>query len=566
MSFRARILTVVVAASVVPLALVGLWLTRSAVRSSDRFLQNRLDTALEETVSLVAVQWTQLRSQILFLAEDPVVQRVLGDEGRALERAETATLEARLGRLDPAVREMEIRDLPGDLVWSHRRLEDASGQELGGAPVRQTLPVYHRQDGRRIGTLEVDLAWSAFLPPGRLPPVTAGMVVAIADRDGQILVPTPFDASLLGSEGFTWMEDHWRVVRHTLERPSLTVVVAATLGPFVDVFEDTARLGTTVLVVMALLALVATAAFTTRMTRSLRHLSDAARAVSSGDLTRSVPEAGTDEVSTVARAFNTMTESLDRTLRRLAGQESLAAVGEFAAGLAHEVRNPLTAIQVDLQYVERELPPDSPLREPQSKALAEIRRLNATVGDALRVARSGQVRVRATDLREPLSAAGEAALPRFHERGAILEMDLGTNPLTVDGDPDALEQLFLNLLLNAAEALEEDGTASVLIVPKESEITVQVRDDGPGMLPEVRDRAFEPLFSTRTEGTGLGLPIARRIAVAHGGEIRIESAPGSGTVVEVRLPRFCPRGGGNVDTDPAGGPASERAIGPAPDP
>ena len=261
--------------------------------------------------------------------------------------------------------------------------------------MRQTLPVYHRLDGRMIGTLEVDLAPSAFLPPGRLPPITAGMVVAIEDMDGRIAVPTPFDASLLASEGFTWVGDEWRVVRHTLERPSLTVVVAATLGPFVEVFEETARRGTAVLVVMALLALLATAALTTRMTRSLRSLSEAASAVSSGDLSRSVPEAGTDEVGAVARAFNTMTENLRRTLRQLAGRESLAAVGEFAAGLAHEVRNPLTAVQIDLQYVESELPSDSPLREPQAKALAEIRRLDATVRDALRVARSGQVRLQA---------------------------------------------------------------------------------------------------------------------------------------------------------------------------
>lgn len=543
---------VVVAACVVPLALVGLWLTRSAVRSSDRFLQDRLEMALEETVSLVATEWTQLRSQILFFAEDPAVQRVLGVEEHLLQPSEVAVLEARFARLSPAVRGLEIQDATGHPVWSDRRSEDPSALELTGGSVGQRLPIYGRRDGRVIGTLVVDLASSSLLPPGRLPPVTAGMVVAIVDMDGQVSVPTPFDASLLASERFTWMEDEWRVARHTLERPSLTVVVAATLGPFAEAFGETARRGTTVLVVIALLALLATAALTTRMTRSLHHLSEAATAVSSGDLSRSVPEAGTDELSTVARAFNTMTESLRRTLRQLAGKESLAAVGEFAAGLAHEVRNPLTAVQVDLQYVESELPPDSPLREPQSKALAEIRRLNATVGDALRVARSGQVRTRPIDLRESLSAAVAAAAPSFHERGATLESNLGNEPLSLDGDPDALEQLFLNLLINAAEALDAEGTATVLAAPARDELQIRIRDDGPGMPPEVKERAFEPLFSTRTEGTGLGLPISRRIAVAHGGEIRIESTPGSGTTVMVRLPRSIPRVAGNPGTEVTG--------------
>jgi signal transduction histidine kinase len=157
------------------------------------------------------------------------------------------------------------------------------------------------------------------------------------------------------------------------------------------------------------------------------------------------------------------------------------------------------------------------------------------------------------DLREPLSAAVGAALPRFRQRGAILEVDLGEDPLSLDGDPDALEQLFLNLLLNAAEALDRGGAASILIDPQESEISVRIRDNGSGMAPEVRARVFEPLFSTRAEGTGLGLPIARRIAVAHGGEIRVESAPGSGTTVEVRLPRSVPRADVSAETNLAAG-------------
>jgi signal transduction histidine kinase len=169
-----------------------------------------------------------------------------------------------------------------------------------------------------------------------------------------------------------------------------------------------------------------------------------------------------------------------------------------------------------------------------------IRRLDATVSDALRVARSGQVNIRPIDLRESLSAAVDAATPSFHERGATLDSKVGNERLSLDGDPDALEQLFLNLLINAAEALDAGGTATVLAAPVRDELNIRIRDDGPGMPPEVRERAFEPLFSTRIEGTGLGLPISRRIAVAHGGEIRIESTPGSGTTVVVRLPRSVP--------------------------
>jgi signal transduction histidine kinase len=272
--------------------------------------------------------------------------------------------------------------------------------------------------------------------------------------------------------------------------------------------------------------------------------------VSLGDLDRKLPEPRRDEVGQVTRAFNRMTDNLRRTVDALSAKESMAAVGEFAAGLAHEIRNPLTSIQVDLQYVEERLPADSPLREPQAKALAELGRLDATVSDALRVARSGQVRMANIDLRDVLDAAAHAVSPSFEARQGRLEKTLPETPLALRGDAAALEQLFLNLLRNAAEALPEGGLASLRVTTPEGSIEVCVDDSGPGMSPEVQSRAFEPLFSTRTEGTGLGLPIALRIATAHGGSIEIESRSEGGTRVTVRLPTAHTNRPGTV-TNPA---------------
>jgi signal transduction histidine kinase len=200
------------------------------------------------------------------------------------------------------------------------------------------------------------------------------------------------------------------------------------------------------------------------------------------------------------------------------------------------VRNPLTAVQIDLQYVQSQLPKDSPLKEPQSKALAEIRRLDDTVRDALRVARSGRIQLRLIDLRDPIRAALDAAGPLLAAKEAVVETSLPPDPVTMDGDPGALEQVFLNLLMNASEAIESGGTVSISAMSESSEVRVAVSDDGVGMSDDVRARAFEPLFSTRREGTGLGLPIARRIVLAHGGVVRIDATPGSGTTVEVVLP------------------------------
>ncbi|UCC82463.1 MAG: sensor histidine kinase, partial [Gemmatimonadota bacterium] len=216
---------------------------------------------------------------------------------------------------------------------------------------------------------------------------------------------------------------------------------------------------------------------------------------------------------------------------------SLAAVGEFAASLAHEIRNPLTAVRVDLQTVEEQLPDDSSLREPLESALAEIERLNLTVKDTLEVARRGRIGSQPVELSDPLNAAARAARPAFEARGATLTVEAAPQqPLTVRGDTGALEQLFLNVIQNAAQALEAGGAAVVRVGREGESAVVTVHDDGMGIPAEALERIFDPLFSTKEGGTGLGLTIARRIARAAGGDIRVESPSGKGTTVEIRLP------------------------------
>jgi len=292
------------------------------------------------------------------------------------------------------------------------------------------------------------------------------------------------------------------------------------------------------LLMVAVAGLVLAAWLVRRMTQSLERLAHAADAVSRGDLEQQLAHERDDEVGRVVRAFNTMTESLRRTLKKLADREALAAVGEFAATLAHEVRNPLTAIRIDLQRVEEGLPENSPLRAPQSRALEEIERLDATVAAALDVARTKSDDTATVDVLVSLAAAIHASAPAFEERGAVLHEPTQSGPIHIKGDLGALEQLFLNLLLNAAQALESGGVADVTIAVEDSTVVVTIRDNGRGIPPDQLERVFEPLFTTRPGGggTGLGLTIARRIATAHGGDIQLASEPDRGTTVEVRLP------------------------------
>jgi signal transduction histidine kinase len=479
---------------------------------------------------VVTIRWTRLRSTLLSLAESPQVRAALSKPSDAPTSGDTDALST----VDPGVLTVSISDTLNVERWRAERPEQGAATSTFPL-IAQTVPLYSRA-GEPLGTLVATLSPEALLPPNRLPASTAGTLISLVDADGMALSPVPFDPRLARDLSFEWGGDRWMAVRRQLEEPTVELLGAATLGPFVGPFEATARRGALVLLGVALVALVGTGLLTTHLTRDLRRLSEAAVAVSLGDLDRKLPDPRRDEIGQVTRAFNCMTENLRRTVDALAAKESMAAVGEFAAGLAHEIRNPLTSIQVDLQYVEERLPPDSPLREPQSKALAELSRLDATVRDALKVARSGQVRTEPIDLRDVLRATAHAVGPSFETRQARLEMTLPQAPLALRGDAAALEQLFLNLLRNAAEALPEGGLASLRVATSEGSVEVRVDDSGTGMSPEVQSRAFEPLFSTRTEGTGLGLPIAQRIAMAHGGSIEIESRAEGGTRVTVRLP------------------------------
>jgi signal transduction histidine kinase len=517
LSFRAAILAIFVAVAVLPLALIGLWLSGSTARSGEALLAARLDRALAEHATAIEGNWLRHRSALLDFADTPPA-----DRARAAEA------------LGPRFHAITLRDASGAETF---RLDRARESELFSIPFTVRLELFDPSSRRVTGTLDALLPLEALRGAGS--EASAGAVIAAFDRStGALLLPVPFDALLLHEPRFRWRGEDWLVRRRTLVEPPLELAAAAPLAPFVGPFRAAARRGAVALLVVAVAGTAAAALLTSRQTRSLTRLAAAADAVAAGDLQRTVDAGRANiEVARVARAFNTMTESLRRTLAQLAERESLTAVNEFAASLAHEIRNPLSAIQLDLQEVEELLPAGSDARTLQQRALADVRRLERTVAGALATARSGRIEPHAHDLLETLRAAAHAALPRFRERGARLEAPPGdAAPILVFGDPDALQRAFLNLLLNAADALAPDGRAALTCVAGATEVTVTVRDDGEGIELERLPHVFDAFHTTRPGGTGVGLAVARRIIAAHRGDIALDSAPGRGTTVVVRLP------------------------------
>lgn len=352
LSLRSSFLLVLLLGAILPLGMVGLWLNRSAARSGEELVRTRLERGLREAVTGIEARWVNQRTALLRIAEHPEVQ------GRLKSPASFAgapLTSAALGGLAEDVRGFaEAVLVRGNDGAVHGQITPAPGElptdvrSTARLPVE--LPVYDNASGRQIGTIEVRLLVSQLAPGTGGWYGIGGSVLGLFDpRTGDPLLPLTIDPERFRQPRFSWADESWLGVTATLREPPLDVVLAAPLGPFTEPFERTAWRGTLALIAVALIAFGLATWVTGRLTRSLGQLAAVADAVSAGDLDRKVEETGGDETRRVARAFNTMVISLRETLTRLTQKESLAAVGEFATSLAHEVRNPLTSVRLVLQ-------------------------------------------------------------------------------------------------------------------------------------------------------------------------------------------------------------------------
>ena len=530
---RTKVLAIVVVAAVLPLGLTGVWLAAGAERSGEDQLRKRLNDALVRTAQDIGARWVTHRSRLLALAEAAEVQGALDDQqiegSRQLREGVLPTAIA----LREGIVDVRLRDAAGTTRWHWD-----PARPMPGPVVSTSLDVFQRGKHARIGTLDVDLQATAILSMGPGSSAGIGSAITLVDRrTGALLLPLPFDFALVSREKFFWAGEAWLALTRSLDDPSLTIVAYAPLTPYVAPFREAGRRGLAALAMVTAVTCVAVLLLTHRTTRSLGRLAQAARGVSRGDFDRTVEVSGADEVSDLAVAFNTMTENLRRTMAELTRRESVAAVGEFASSLAHEVRNPLTAIRLELQRLEERLPGDAQLREPLDRALRSVMRLDRTVGGALQIARSGQLTLQPVDLQTVLDGVIAEVEPEATERGVTITQQVSETGCTLHADEGALHQLFLNLVLNGLQAVSRGDVVSLEVERAGPHVVVKVSDTGPGIPADAVARVFEPFYSTKSAGTGLGLPIARRIAQAHGGELVVESAAGViGTMMVVRLP------------------------------
>jgi PAS domain S-box-containing protein len=223
-----------------------------------------------------------------------------------------------------------------------------------------------------------------------------------------------------------------------------------------------------------------------------------------------------------------------RSEEQLRDQAALARLGEMAAVVAHEVKNPIAGIRGALQVIMGRSPLEPRDRGILSDIIARLDALNGIVQDLLLYARPRQPRLERVDFHGLFE--NTAQLLRRDPSHANVTVRVTGDAPAVTGDADQLRLVFQNLMLNAAQAMKGDGVIDIEVAADGDGWRIRVRDHGPGMTAEVRDKAFEAFFTTKHRGTGLGLPIARRVIEAHGGRIALDAPDGGGAAVTIWLP------------------------------
>jgi signal transduction histidine kinase len=279
--------------------------------------------------------------------------------------------------------------------------------------------------------------------------------------------------------------------------------------------------------------------------RPMLELQDKIARVRLGDMDVAVSFASrNDEIGDLGRDFNDMVAQLEASreeIQRLhqtqmSRAEHFATLGELAAGLAHEIRNPLAGIAGVIEIIGRDLPPNSPARSVIKDAKEEAVQINRILTELLEIARPKPSQFRVGDMCSTVEHAVMFARQQAITKRVVVELEIKDAIPPAEHDPNQINQVLLNLLLNAIQSMDKPGVIRVSLESDEDDVLITVADEGKGIPPEHLPNIFRPFFTTKGHGTGLGLSLARRMVEAHGGHIEVSSVVGKGTEFQVRLP------------------------------
>ncbi|MFH1766290.1 MAG: ATP-binding protein, partial [Gemmatimonadota bacterium] len=556
---------------VVPILLLGIVGYARSMRAVRGLIEAQTSAIAQQTASDLTDRFELRLSELLLLAENAETQRLYQaysggatlPPDSALRRAENYLSDA-WALFGPSYRRIELRDLSGQRVFS---LGDDALGTLPGVPLgledpdvsptgRLLVPVLNLENGERVGTLVAEVHLRVVLPGETLEGAfgRSGYTV-VMDREGSEILHHPSRqyvrqplSALLGTGAwdvnpgtltsdhgsFSFQEgDSTRIASFvSLQEPPWTVISTTTLEEFAPPFR-TARQGD-LLIVLLLAAVVGGAFLVTirRTTASLEALTEASERVGKGDLDPPLPPPGPDEVGRLSEAFGLMVGQVKQMLKRVEETREMAVMGELASNVSHQIRNPLTSIKLNLQGLEEEAEAEG-MSEMSTRSLGiclrEVAHLEAAVRKILDLARTHPPERIETSVHGVIRDAVELLERQLAARNVEVGLNLDAPKDGVLADPEELKGVFINLLVNAEEAMPEGGMIQVTTqnpsgAESEGIIRVRVRDEGPGVGEDVREQIFRPFVTTKKDGTGFGLAVARLAVQEHQGRIHLEPA------------------------------------------
>jgi signal transduction histidine kinase len=296
-----------------------------------------------------------------------------------------------------------------------------------------------------------------------------------------------------------------------------------------------------------LLGLIGAVVLAKRITGPLQKLVEGTVRISKGDFTQTISVGSRDEIGDLARSFNEMTRDLLETRRRmedanlkLIQAEKLASIGRISASIAHEIRNPLTSVKLNIQKLMQNEHLDEEEKEHLDISQEGIGQIEKFIKELLNFTRVSDLNPERFSVVQIVEESLKMMRNSFQEKKIVLEKTFAADLPSVVVDGDKIRQVFLNILRNAVEAVEEGGKIGLALSRvKENgvaRIKVRISDDGCGIPEKDWENIFEPFYTTKPSGFGLGLSNARKIVEQHRGSLRVTKTKGKGTTFEIRIP------------------------------
>jgi two-component system sensor histidine kinase AtoS len=600
MSLRSRILLLYLALAFIPMLVVAIGNYLQSMNALRNLVHAKLDAASEQGVREIGAHEQALRSSLVTFSRSILTEPWYAAGTAERTREGEIPWRDALRVLGPSFESVELRDDRGELLA--RAVSPATGAgevaaacgSGSGRPVAIGVDVINAGDavprGKVVGWVRAD----ALIPEEVLRGWFGrnGQRLVVERETGGILFDARCASGMSVAARAVAADWTWSLTEPGRGRVRLAEDGIAKVGSFIeaaaapwivvsvaDMEEFTGPYGEEQLVYLLFVMFVVVAAggafviLAQEVMGSLDELTVAAGRIGEGELTPWLPPPGPDEVGRLSHAFSIMLTRIKGMMRQNEVARRLAVAGEVASQLSHEIRNPLSSIRLNLQSLEREtrtgnVPSDLP--QVLRLCLREIGRLDEAVGSVLELGRPRAPEFRPCRLSEVANDSLAVVRGRLAARRVEVRLEDPGECDQVLGDEGQLRGVFLNLFLNAIDAMPSGGTLEVRTVVAGAadtpEVRVHVKDSGEGVRPELRHLVFEPFFTTRPNGSGIGLPVARQTVEAHGGRLYLAHSPGQGPGAEfvVALPAATgearePAGASAGTGWTMAGPRSERA-------